>query len=61
MSDSHEYEKKDSSMSTMILIAVVVLSLLYFLAKGCTNRSEDEATPAKHSAALSVTRNLVIG
>lgn len=60
MSDlhEHEYEKRDSSMSTMMLVAVVILGLLYFLAKGCTNSSENETAPAKHGAALNVSNNV---
>ena len=48
MSDFNEHTEKDSSMSTLILIAVVILGLLYFLAKGCTNSDDTQAAPSSH-------------
>lgn len=52
MSDLHEHSDQDSSLSTLILIAVVILGLLYFLAKGCTNSSDHEAAPATHHGSV---------
>ncbi|WP_147204702.1 hypothetical protein [Segetibacter aerophilus] len=51
MSDFHEHRaEKDSSLSTLILVAVIILGLMYFLAKGCTNSDEHEAAPAHHTS-----------
>ncbi|MGI8636875.1 MAG: hypothetical protein ACR2KZ_15890 [Segetibacter sp.] len=61
MSEAHEYESRGPSLSTLVLVAVIILGLLYFLAKGCTNPSENETAPAKHSAALNATSDLSIG
>jgi hypothetical protein len=55
MSNLHEHSKQDSSMSTLILIAVIILGLLYFLVKGCTNSSEDEV-PSTHHASIQIVR-----
>jgi hypothetical protein len=38
---------RGNSYLTTILVAVVLLTLLYFMAKGCTNHHEDNAH--KHS------------
>jgi hypothetical protein len=54
MSDFNEHTEKDSSMSTLILIAVIILALLYFLAKGCTNRDENQGAPASHGTGMNV-------
>ncbi|MCW3080111.1 hypothetical protein [Segetibacter sp.] len=48
MSDLHNHTEKDSSLSTLILVAVVILGLMYFLAKGCTNSEAHNAPPAAH-------------
>lgn len=52
MSDFNEHTQRGTSMSTLILIAVAVLGLMYFLAKGCTNSSEVQASPSHHSAMI---------
>ena len=54
MSDLHEHSDKDSSIGKLILIAVVILALLYFLAKGCTNRPENEGAPGSHGTGMIV-------
>jgi hypothetical protein len=54
MSDLHEHTQKDSSLSTLILLAVILLGIMYFLAKGCTNSDEHEVAPAHHTS-VSVT------
>jgi hypothetical protein len=56
MADLHNHSRQESSMSKLILIAVAILALLYFLAKGCTNHSEDHTTtPATHGSAVTIT------
>lgn len=55
MSEFHEHAEKNSSLSTLILIAVIILGLLYFLAKGCTNSDKNDATPALHGTGMNVT------
>ncbi|MCW3114074.1 MAG: hypothetical protein JWR18_2470 [Segetibacter sp.] len=52
MSDLHEHSDRGSSLSTLILVAVVILGLFYFLAKGCTNSSDHEAAPATHHGSV---------
>ncbi len=54
MSDFNEHTERDSSMSTLILIAVIVLGLLYFLAKGCTDSDESAARRVPHVTAMHV-------
>ena len=42
---------RGNSYLTTILVAVVLLALLYFMAKGCTNR-DVKTTPAHHGAII---------
>jgi len=52
MADLHEQSYGKSSMSTWILTAVVLLAILYFLAKACTNVIPGEdSTQAHHGPA----------
>lgn len=50
MADLHSDSRKGNSMSTFILAAVVLLSILYLLAKGCTNKDEEKAPATHHSS-----------
>ena len=55
MSDLHDHETRDSKMSTLILVSIIILGLLYFLAKGCTNQPENEHAPGSHGTVMNVT------
>jgi hypothetical protein len=57
MSDIHEHSGQDSKLSTLMLATVIILGLLYFLAKGCTNNSEHETAPASHHAVINISAN----
>jgi hypothetical protein len=59
MSEFHEPSNSNASMSTLMLVAVVILGLLYFLAKGCTNSSESHA-PAAHGSVINVTNTQLL-
>lgn len=47
--------KKKGSMLPLILIALVVLALLAFLARGCGNDADDDATPHANDTVVATT------
>ncbi len=50
MADLHSEPRGNSSMATWILIPVILLAILYFLAKGCTDVVPGEDSIQEHHA-----------
>lgn len=48
MADHHSHTHSESRMDRYILIAFVLLSIVYLLAKGCTNRAAKTTEQPHH-------------
>lgn len=55
MADSHSHAKEQSSVTTLIIITIILLSIIYFLAKGCTNNAENTAPASTHGKSATTT------
>ncbi len=53
MADLHVESGQRSTVAPLIITAVVILSLLYILAKGCTNHATQHPAGATHEAPAS--------